>query len=151
MNTHYIQHHNLAQVKMHLPFASQQQMPETTCSLARHFSCFDRSIVTTSIILTPREGERNRSLTSYLIFQYRGLFSDHLADLLVGEGQVAHTLSFAPIVSPTTTALCQVHLTNPSPWCTIRPDPKGRREESVAGRFISSFSFYARSISEVIW
>ncbi len=150
MNTHYTRHHNLGQVKTHLPFASQQQMLETTCSLARHSSGSDHSIVTGSTILTPREGERNRSLTSYLIFQCRGLFSDRLADLPVGEGQVAHTWAFASTVSPTTTALCQAHLTNPSPRCTIRPDPKRRREESVADRFISSFSFYARSILQPV-
>ena len=151
MNTHYIHHQNLGQIKMYLPFASQQQMLETTCSLAQHSSGSDRSIVTGSTILTPREGERNRSLTSYLIFQCRGLFSDRLADLPVGEGQVAHTWAFASTVSPTTTVLCQAHFTNLSPRCTIRPDPKRRREESVAGRFVSSFSFYARFISEVIW
>ena len=151
MNMHTIHHHNSGQVKMHLPFACQHQMPETTCSLLRLSSCLVWSFVKRTLILTPREGERNRPLTSYLIFQCRGLFSDRLADLPVGEGQVAHTWAFASTVSPTTTALCQAHLTNPSPRCTIRPDPKRRREESVAGRFISSFSFYARFISEVIW
>jgi hypothetical protein len=150
MNTHDSHHHNLGQVEMYLPFTSQRQVSETTCSLARHSSCFDRSIVTGSAMLTPREGERNRSLTSYLIFQYRGPFSVHLTGLPVGEKQFVHIMPLAPNGLPTTPTICHVHLTNPSLQCTIRPDPKGRREESVAGRFISSFSFYAYSTSEVI-
>ena len=144
MNTRYTQHHNLGQVKMHLPLARQQQMPETAYLLARHSSCFDRSIITGSAMLTPREGERNRSLTSYLIFQYPEPFSAHLTGL-VGERRFAHTLPLAPNGLSTATTICHAHLTTPSLQCTIRPDPKGRREESVAGRFISSFSFCAYS------
>ena len=149
MNMHDIHHHNSGQVTMHLSLACQHQMSETTYLLVRHPSCLDRFIVTGSIMLTPREGERNRSLTSYLIFQYRGPFSGYLTDLSDGERHFAHTMP-APSELPTATTICQVHLTIPSLQCTIRPDPKGRREESVTGRFISSFSFCAYSISEVI-
>ena len=150
MNMHTIHHHNSGQVKMHLPFACQQQMPETTCSLLRLSSCLVWSFVKHTLILTPREGERNRPLTSYLIFQCREPFSAYLTDLPIGERLFDHTLPFAPSGSSTATTVCHTHLTNSSLLCTTRPNPKGRREESVTSRFISSFSFCASSISEVI-